>query len=77
VAASDLSSAEELRKIGNVLALLLVRDMKGPEKVLTLNICGFSNKQAATVLGVTESYVRQALSRQRKRPSDVSASGNG
>lgn len=73
----ETSSAAELHKIGNLLALLLVREMKGPEKVLTLNICGFSNKEAATVLGVTESYVRTALSRQRKRPSEGSASGNG
>jgi DNA-directed RNA polymerase specialized sigma24 family protein len=69
LAAGDLSSAEELRKIGNVLALLLVRDMSGPQKILTLNICGFSNREVATILGVNEGSVRTALSRQRKRPT--------
>lgn len=61
------SAATELRKIGNVLAVLLVRDMSGPERVVTLSICGFSNKECAALLGMTEGSVRAALSRQRRR----------
>jgi hypothetical protein len=67
----DGAAATELRKIGNVLALLLVRDMPGPQKIATLSICGFSNKECAAILGITEGAVRTALSRQRKSDGDT------
>ena len=70
MATTERGEADELRKIGNLLALMLIREMSGPEKVKTLNTCGFSNKEAAGILGVTEGYIRTTLSRQRKRTAD-------
>jgi hypothetical protein len=68
VTGSDVSSAEELRKIGNVLALMLVRDMPSSQKAATLSICGFSNRESAIILDTTEGSIRASLSRNRKGP---------
>lgn len=65
--ANDNGADDALQRIASLLALQLVKEESGPERVRILTTCGFSNRETATLLGFTESYVRSALSRQRKR----------
>ena len=59
----------DFRKIANVLALLLVKDMNKGGAAQVLRRCGFSNKETAALTGTTEGSIRGFLSHQRKRPS--------
>jgi DNA-directed RNA polymerase specialized sigma24 family protein len=60
------STAAELRKIANLLALQQVRDLKKGDAAVILNLSGFSNKDIAALLGTSEGSVRGLLSLARK-----------
>lgn len=60
----------EVRKVANLLALYLTREMSSTQKILALSICGFGNREIAQLLGLAEPTVRSTLSRQRKRPGE-------
>jgi hypothetical protein len=63
------SIAAELKKIANLLAIREVHDMKKGEAALVLNLCGFSNREIAALIGTSEGSVRGLLSLARKRPA--------
>ena len=58
--------ATELRKIANLLALQMVRDLKKGDAAMLLSLSGFSNKEIAAILGTSEGSVRGLLSIARK-----------
>jgi DNA-directed RNA polymerase specialized sigma24 family protein len=59
----------EVERTERLLALLLLQGMKSApqrEKVLQLNLAGFSNVEIADLLGITGAGVSQALYEARK-----------
>jgi DNA-directed RNA polymerase specialized sigma24 family protein len=64
--------ASDLAKIGNLLALLLTKDMTKGATVLTLHSAGFSTKDIASLTGSAENAVRAALSTARRKPAEKS-----
>jgi DNA-directed RNA polymerase specialized sigma24 family protein len=64
----------ELAKIGNLLALLLTKDMPKGATVLTLHSAGYSTKDIASLTGSAENAVRAALSAARKKSTERSSS---
>lgn len=57
----------QLMRIGNLLALLLVKGEMQPEKIRVLNAAGYANAEIAQLLGITPNAVTVALYQQRKR----------
>ncbi len=54
-------------RIERLLALLLVRDLKGQnEKILALNLAGFTSVEIADLLQTSAQVVRQSLYESRK-----------
>lgn len=58
---------QQLARIGNLLALLLVKGESQPEKIRVLNAAGYPNTEIAQLLGLTPNAVTVALYQQRKR----------
>lgn len=59
-------------RMERLLALLLLQHLKGSpqrEKVLQLNLAGFSNTEIADLLQTTSAVVSQALYEARRGPS--------
>jgi DNA-directed RNA polymerase specialized sigma24 family protein len=62
-------SKREVDRSERLLALLLLQQMKAApqrDKVLQLNVAGFSNLEIADLLGMTGNAVAQALHQARK-----------
>jgi len=64
--------AESLRRIANLLALHLVKDMPKTDQAVALTLCGFTSKEIALLIGTSDNAVR-ALVSQRKRGSASAA----
>jgi DNA-directed RNA polymerase specialized sigma24 family protein len=63
------ASANELKKIANLLALRQVRDLTKGEASLVLDMVGFSTKEIAALLQSSEGSIRGLLSVGRKKPA--------
>lgn len=59
--------AGDLGKIANLLALLLTKDQPKSAAALTLNSCGFTNREIAALTGSSEGSVRSMISQGRKK----------
>lgn len=59
--------AVELRKIANLLAINQTEKLSKTDRVVVLKLCGFSNREIATLIGTTEGSIRAMLSSSRKR----------
>lgn len=57
----------QLRRVANLLALLLVKGESQPEKIRVLSSVGYTNAEIADLLGVTPNAVKVSLYQQRKR----------
>lgn len=62
--------SSELAKIANLLALSLTKDYSKSATASTLQICGFSTKEIASLTGSTEASVRAMLSQSRRKAAD-------
>jgi DNA-directed RNA polymerase specialized sigma24 family protein len=61
--------AEKSDKLEKILAMLLIQSMKETkqaDKVFALSVAGFSNSEAADLLGTTAATVNQLLYERRK-----------
>jgi DNA-binding NarL/FixJ family response regulator len=63
----DAPTGEELGRLTNLVALLLVKGEPQPEQVSTLTRAGYPNKEIARLLGLTPNAVNIAVHRLRKR----------
>jgi DNA-directed RNA polymerase specialized sigma24 family protein len=63
--ASDQS--ERLRRLTNLVALLLVKGESQNEKIRTLDAAGYQPKEIAELLGTTSNTVRVTLHNLRKK----------
>lgn len=57
----------DLRKIANLLALLLTKDQAKGAAAATLSACGFTTREIAALTGSSEGSVRAMLSAGRKK----------
>lgn len=67
--ANDVKPPEslDLRRIANLLALLLVKGENQTEKILTLRAVGYTPPEIAELLGITAHNVSVVLHRERGR----------
>ena len=56
---------EQLRRIGNLLSLLITRDKTQAEQIRLLNAAGYPTSEIATLLGTTRNTVSVTLSQQK------------
>lgn len=66
-----MADDQELAKIANVLALLLIKDQSKGEAAMTLQACGFSNKQISGLTGSSEDSVRAMISSGKRKRADA------
>lgn len=57
----------DLGKVANLLALMVTQDMARSTAAVTLQSCGFSNREIATLTGSAENSVRAMLSAAKKK----------
>jgi hypothetical protein len=60
------SAVAAMDKVANLLALILTKDMKVGDQIVTISRAGFQNQEIADLLGSTTGHVAQALYEQRK-----------
>jgi hypothetical protein len=58
---------EAIDRIANLLGLLLVKDLKPGEKILTLIRAGFSDDDISTLLNTTAGNIRQTRYASKKK----------
>lgn len=71
----DLADTAQIERIMGLLALLLVKGEKQPDKIRALAAVGFQNMEIARLLGVTSNTVNVALHRIRKKKLPARAAG--
>lgn len=64
-----------LGKIANLLALMVTQDMARSTAAVTLQACGFSNREIAALTGSAENSVRAMISQSRKKSPAVKVEG--
>jgi hypothetical protein len=64
---SEAPLDRQIRRVANLLALLLVKGESQPEKIRVLNAVGYANAEIAELLGMTPNAVTVSLYQQRKR----------
>jgi len=57
----------DLRKIANLLALIVTKDAPRSTAVVTLQACGFTTKEIAALIGSAENSVRAMISQAKKK----------
>jgi len=67
----------DLDKIANLLALIVTKDMAKSTAAMTLQACGFSNREIAGLTGSAENSVRAMLSQARKKVEKPEKVPNG
>ncbi len=72
---SDTETAETLRRIANVLALLAVKDLPQRQQILTLSNAGFTPKEIAALLNTTPNNVNVRLSEHRSQQKSKGKAG--
>lgn len=63
----------ELDKIANLLGLFVTKDMARSTAAVTLQACGFSNREIAALTGSAENSVRAMISTAKKKGSSEKA----
>lgn len=66
--AAAVDTAEQLRRIANLVALLATKGESQTNKVLTLTGAGFTNAEVADLLHVTQNVVGVTLHRGKRAP---------
>ena len=67
------SSAEQLRRISNLLALLAVKGETPEEKILTLAAAGFTTREIAELIRTTANTVAVTKSTSKSKPKKKAA----
>lgn len=68
--------ASDLGKIANLLALMVTQDMARSTAAVTLQACGFSNREIAALTGSAENSVRAMISSAKKK-APAKSTGEG
>lgn len=67
----------DLGKIANLLALMITQDMARSNAAVTLQTCGFSNREIASLTGSAENSVRAMISAAKKKaPAKATVEGS-
>jgi hypothetical protein len=58
--ADDSTKVDVMEKIAGLLAAIVIKDMKPDDAAILLDNIGFNSSEITKLLGVGDSYVRQA-----------------
>ena len=63
----EIGSAEYLKRISNLLALIATKELNTTERILMLNSIGFNPGEIADLLGTTRNTVSVRISEAKKK----------